>query len=344
MINRTRVPAALSEVPIPVQSFSTDAVAPNQRSAYWKEAVCDAIANVDVTCRNEETFRGSVRWRGVDLGYGELATFTEVGATPQNGRRGVRQIARETDAFIGVTFQRKGTATIEQFGRNDILRPGDVWLLDSTQHSNIDMFEAFDQLLLKIPRDRLVSRLPRDGHWRGRPLRGTSPLGQVLNAHVEAVTKAIDRLDPDSRAALLETTIDLIALAFTEEAKTFAGNAGTVRRGLVLRATRFIDGNLANPALSAVTVAAALGVSPGYLQHAFQDVGKTVGTHIRLRRLERCREDLADPLHAGEQISEIAMRWGFNDMPHFSRAFKQQFGHGPREYRSDVARHRMRDR
>jgi AraC-like DNA-binding protein len=342
MNNKTRVPASHSAVPIPTQSFSTDAIAPKQRHAYWKEAICDAIANVDVTCRDQDAFQGNVRWRGVDLGHGELMTFTEVSATPQNGRRGGRQVARETDAFIGVTLQRKGTAAIEQFGRNDVLRPGDIWLLDSTQHSNIEMFEAFDQLLLKIPHERLVPRLPRDGHWRGRPLRGTSPLGRVLNAHVEAVAKAIDQLDPDSRAALLETTIDLVALAFTDEAKAFAGNASTARRALVMRATRFIDGNLANPALSAITVAAALGVSPGYLQHAFQDVGRTVGSHIRLRRLERCRDDLADPLRAGEQISEIAMRWGFNDMPHFSRAFKQQFGHGPREYRGDAARHRVR--
>src|SRR5688500_14088525 len=144
MTNRTRVPPAASAVPLPAQSFSTDTIAPKQRHAYWKEAICDAVANVDVTCRDEDAFQGSVRWRGVDLGYGELMTFTEVSATPQNGQRGGRQVARESDAFIGMTFQRKGTATIEQFGRNDILRPGDVWLLDSTQPSNIDMFEPFD--------------------------------------------------------------------------------------------------------------------------------------------------------------------------------------------------------
>jgi AraC-like DNA-binding protein len=187
-----------------------------------------------------------------------------------------------------------------------------------------------------------VPRLPRDGHWRGRPLRGTSPLGMVLNAHVEAVSKAMDQLAPDTRAALLETTIDLVALAFTDEAKAFAGNASTARRALVMRAMRFIDGNLANAALSAVSVAATLGVSTGYLQHAFQETGTTVGGYIRLRRLERCRDDLADPLRAGEHVGEIAMRWGFADMPHFSRAFKQQFGLSPRAHRARAAEMRAR--
>ena len=34
-------------------------------------------------------------------------------------------------------------------------------------------------------------------------------------------------------------------------------------------------------------------------------------------------------------ISDVAFRWGFNDAGHFSRAFKDQFGVTPREYRQD---------
>jgi AraC-like DNA-binding protein len=261
-------------------------------------------------------------------------TLTEVAATPQTARRGALQVGRETEAFFGVTFQKKGAAATEQAGRSGILRPGDVWLLDGTQRSYVDLAEPFDQLRLKIPFGRLAPRLPRGGHWRGLVLRGTSPICAVLNAHVNAVGAALAQVGPDGRGALLETTIDLIALAFTEEVKSFAGDASTVRRALVLRAMRFIDARLADPALSAISVAAALGVSTGYLQHVFQAAGTTVGAHIRRRRLERCRDDLVDPLRAGERIGEIAMRWGFGDMPHFSRAFRQRFGLAPRDFRA----------
>lgn len=326
-----------------VQVFSTDEVAPHERHAYWKEAIFDAIANVDIACLcDEEAFQGRIRWRGVGLGDREHVTFTEVAATPQTARRGALQVGREKEAFFGVTFQRKGAAAIEQGGRINILRPGDVWLLDGTQRSNIEFGETFDQLLLKIPYERLAPRLPRGGHWRGFALRGTSPLGGVLNAHMDAVAAALERLDPPSRDALLETTIDLIALAFTYELKKFAGNASTVRRALVLRAMQFITSHLADPALSAASIAGALGVSTSYLQHAFQAADMTVGAQIRMRRLECCRDDLADPLRAGDQISEIAMRWGFGDMPHFSRAFKQAFGLSPREHRAAAGERRAR--
>jgi AraC-like DNA-binding protein len=325
---------AAADGPAPAQVFATNQVRPHERQAYWKEAIFDAIANVDITCRVSEAFHGRVRWRGFELGDREHVTLTEVAATPQTARRGALQVGREKEAFFGVTFQQKGAAAIEQGGRSSILGPGDVWLLDGTQRSYIDLGEPFDQLLLKIPYERLAPRLPRGGQWRGLVLRHTSPLCAVLNAHVNAVGSALARLGPDSRNALLETTIDLIALAFTDEIKSFAGDAGTVRRALVLRAVRFVDSRLADPALSAVAVAAALGVSAGYLQHVFQAAGMTVGGHIRRRRLERCRDDLADPLHADEQIAEIALRWGFRDMPHFSRAFRRQFGLAPRDHRA----------
>jgi AraC-like DNA-binding protein len=322
-------------------AFSTDEVAPHERHAYWKEAICDAITNVDMTCRgDEEAFQGRIRWHGVDLGGGNSVTFVQATAMPQVACRGARQLARQREPFLGLTFQRKGAATIEQAGRTNILQSGDICLLDVTQRYKMVLEEPFDDLVLMVPYERLAPLLPSGGQWRGRVLRGTSPLGGVLNAHVDAVAAALERLDLDSRKSLLETTIDLIALAFTDELRKFAGDASTVRRALVLRAMQFIDGHLADPALSAVSVAAALRVSTSYLQHAFQAAGMTVGSHIRRRRLERCRADLADPLRSGEHVSEIAMRWGFADMPNFSRAFRRQFGLSPRGHRALTANRR----
>lgn len=143
---------------------------------------------------------------------------------------------------------------------------------------------------------------------------------------------------------MLEATIDLIALTFAAGQRNFCGTGTTVRRALVMRARRFIEARLPDPQLSAGMVARALGVSIGYLQHAFQEAGTTLVAHIRGRRLERCRDDLADPLRTGAQVSEIARRWGFGDMPHFSRSFRWAFGVSPREYRAAAAERRARGR
>ena len=42
----------------------------------------------------------------------------------------------------------------------------------------------------------------------------------------------------------------------------------------------------------------------------------------------------ASPLCARLSISEICFRWGFNELAHFSRAFRNQYGLSPREYPS----------
>lgn len=84
-------------------------------------------------------------------------------------------------------------------------------------------------------------------------------------------------------------------------------------------------------------VAAALRLSVGYLHELFRGAEMAVAEHIRRRRLERCRDDLADPQHAGLQIAEIALRWGFRDMPNFSRNFRREFSISPREHRAFAA-------
>jgi hypothetical protein len=54
---------------------------------------------------------------------------------------------------------------------------------------------------------------------------------------------------------------------------------------------------------------------------------------VKVRRLERCRLDLRSPLHVQKSISDILFQWGFNDSASFSRAFREQYGVSPREYR-----------
>lgn len=156
----------------------------------------------------------------------------------------------------------------------------------------------------------------------------------MLATHLASVSATIGRIEPALRPTLIERTMDLIALAFAGAAREFAGAGTTVQAASVARAKRIIEARLADPALSPGAVAAALGVSPGYLHRLFHTAGTTVGAHIRRCRLVRCRDDLADPLRAGERITEIALRWGFNDPAHFSRAFHAAFGMRPRDWRA----------
>ena len=233
-----------------------------------------------------------------------------------------------------LAFQTKGPGMLRHGSDTTVLAPGDMVLYDSTRPYEFVFDRPFQQLVIKVPHERLAPRLPRGSSWLGRPLGAATPLGQVLAAHLATVSRAIDHVDPSLRPGLFERTIDLIALAFSGAARDFGGAGTTVQAAQVARAKRVIEARLADPALDTAGVAAALGVSEGYLHRLFHTSGTTVGAFIRQRRLERCRDDLADPMRAGERVTEIALRWAFNAMPHFSRVFRAAFGMSPSEYRT----------
>ena len=50
-------------------------------------------------------------------------------------------------------------------------------------------------------------------------------------------------------------------------------------------------------------------------------------------RLERCSRDLVAPVLQARSIGEIAYSWGFSDVAHLSRVFRQRFGMPPRDWR-----------
>jgi AraC family transcriptional activator of tynA and feaB len=99
------------------------------------------------------------------------------------------------------------------------------------------------------------------------------------------------------------------------------------------RIKAFIEQKLADSAINATLIASSVGLSSRYINSLFADEGTSLMRYVWKRRLENCRKDMLDPVHAGHRLSDIAFRWGFNDLSHFSRAFKQRFGCSPREFR-----------
>lgn len=94
------------------------------------------------------------------------------------------------------------------------------------------------------------------------------------------------------------------------------------------------DRHLTNAELDCAAVAAALKLSPRYINQLLEAEGTSLSRYIWRQRLDRAASDLRNPAWSRRSISVIAMSHGFNDLSHFSKAFRQAFGTSPRDYRA----------
>ena len=109
---------------------------------------------------------------------------------------------------------------------------------------------------------------------------------------------------------------------------------GSARAGLFSDIKAIATAALDDPDLSPAQVAAKAGVSVRTLHRIFQASGETFWSWIRDRRLERCHAELTAPTSAKRTITEVAFRWGFNELSTFDRNFRKRYGASPRQVRS----------
>jgi AraC family transcriptional regulator len=103
-------------------------------------------------------------------------------------------------------------------------------------------------------------------------------------------------------------------------------DASVLRERVLDRVVDCLEAALAEPP-KIEALAALAGLHPHHLMRAFrQQRGETVGGYVRRRRLELADADL----RAGElPLAEIALRAGFWDQSHFTRAYRRHFGLTP---------------
>jgi AraC-like DNA-binding protein len=63
----------------------------------------------------------------------------------------------------------------------------------------------------------------------------------------------------------------------------------------------------------------------------------TLGRYIRALRVEACRRALEHAESGQVRLTELALTWGFYDLSHMSRAFREELGMTPSEVRATRA-------
>lgn len=229
--------------------------------------------------------------------------------------------------------QLRGIRRYIQSGSEVSLRAGDSTVIDSARPwSSICQADCV-RLYLRVPRWLMEDRLRTREIPVARRISGASAPGRALARLSQWLYEGAANLAGES-TSVLDRYFETLAACLGRTQKTVQHRAD-----LLTKILHYAESHLADPMFTPLQVASAMGISLRHLHRVFSESGRSFGEYVIRRRLERCREDLVNPLLANRSITEIAFFWGFSDAAHFSHAFRRHYGVAPRALRENNSPH-----
>lgn len=308
--------------------FTTDNVIPKDRSAYWQEVVCSTFVPLECWLPSPEAFQGHLQVSRL----GELS-LVEVRASQQTVVRDARRIGFSSEEFVLVSLAREGRSHVLQEGREARLGVGEFAVYDTRRPYQLLFDGAFCHTVVQIPRASLQRRLDNLEYLTALPLSRNNPLERLVFDFLSGLVALDGQLSNTQQTRLSDQGLDLLAMAMAERGGQQAPSSSR-RTALLFRIKDHVQMRLGNPELSLADVSSCFGISSRYVNSLFQQEHTSFGRYLLATRLKQCARDLQDRALSNRQISQIAYRWGFSDMAHFSRVFRAQYGQSAREYRN----------
>lgn len=309
-------------------ALDTQAVRDSERVDYWREMVLRLFADVQIAAPAEPNFHGSMHSNLTDV-----MRLTHVAAAPQSVQR-LHRDARESyeDCYFAVLML-SGKQRMQQDNRQVEIQAGDFAIYDGARPHRLDFDQEWSELVLSIPRPTLNRLVPSMHNLTSRKLASDSSSGEVLRNFLRSVAINLPGLSDKELAALSFHALNIIGSTLTLDQQLDESSIGA-REMALLRAKMLIDANLGDPCLDATRIARRLGLSARYLNRLFNSEQTSLMRYVWNLRLDRCRDELVRLGPGSHRVLDIALRWGFSDMSHFSRAFKLRFGMSPRDCRA----------
>ena len=307
--------------------FSTSSVHPRERLAFWHEEATKAFVAHEFSTPNRRNFQAEISV-GL-LGNIGLALFKS------NEARVVRSqscLRFADDDDIHLCHQTSGSMTMHQDGRDAATKPGDVYILDPRRPFEFSLASNTRTLVFKVARSEVQARLGEIANYTATPISLRRPVSALASEFLASLAERAGAIDPVTGTKLAQQALDLVALAF-ETAKGGVAQLSSVRATTLLRLKSIIESKLNDHTLSPTVAALAAGISVRYANALLAGENTSLERYFMRRRLERCRQALVSPAHSSRTITEIAYSYGFSDLSHFARRFKEQFGCTPSEIR-----------
>lgn len=314
--------------------FDTADLPARGRVDAWHDFVADLLIPYRFHIDPTPAFRGALQ--ATDLGAAQVVTTTY---STLRCERTAAMIRRSDPELYMIGLPLRGRQGMAHARRQATIHVGDMVLYSSSRPHEVWTRAALGtaaSVVAQIPRAMLPLPSTRVDSLLGTPISGREGMGALLThllGHLVSDTAGTYR--PDDAPRLGTVLLDLVTTLLAHHLDDPAAAPPEARDHTdFLRIKAFIHQHLADPDLTAETIAAAHHVSRRHLQRLFQRHGHSVAAYVRHQRLALARRLLAEPALADEPIRAIAARCGFSHPEVFTRAFRARYGMTPRDYRT----------
>lgn len=250
-------------------------------------------------------------------------------------RRSAAMIAlTRADHFI-VQFYRSGSFHLTTGGQGVAVPAGAVAVFDLARTGTIEA-DSVDNLALTIPRDFLLPLVAEPDNLHGLVLPTDDEANIALVMHLEDLWRRLPDMNPGQAEVECRSLAGMLSAAIGAPANRRSMARGQLRRSQFAAICRWIDENLADPALGPVAITARFHITRPTLYRMFEQRGGIM-KYILQRRLEKVFHDLVDQSLHRDRIGVILHRWGLREHTSAGRAFRSYFGLTPRQARASLS-------
>jgi AraC-like DNA-binding protein len=239
---------------------------------------------------------------------------------------------RRADSRVLVSLHVSGYACVSQGGREVTIEPGQIFVIDPTQAFHIRT-GSIETRSVYITRSSLLALIPFLDEVTAIPVRCDTGPAAILRAAIDAMFESGASLNEQAADRIADALPHLLVSALMAVRSRDECATSRLRQFHMQQIRRYVREHLADAELNAARIADGVNLSLRHVYELFSSEPEPLMKWVWAERLDRCRNELTESTLRRRTIGEIAYGWGFSDVSHFSRAFKQKFGVSPRQFR-----------
>jgi AraC-like DNA-binding protein len=249
-----------------------------------------------------------------------------LGSQRWSGERGATDICANPEPYLIVLMPLEGSIQISSPNRAVTVGPHELAIWDSTQPITFRIAgDRYAQISVLIPQRTLRASREACAALHCASVDENNILSELCVTHVATLVKFLNSHLRPYELSLTNVTTSLVDAVIASQYR-----APRDRDRLLSEIKHYVECYIGDENLSPQAIATAFEISTRYVHKLFAIEGTTIGEWILNRRLDRSAEDL---LQTDSSVTDIAFKWGFKALGHYSRTFKARFRMAPSLYR-----------